>query len=213
MLGLLVCLATAANATEAPLPDAVFSLPLGSGDLRRLTAAATEPLAKARVVRGQFIQRRYLRELPKPLESRGDFLYARGIGIVWHTLTPFDSRLAVTPTGIRQDNRGDSARLDVAEQPALRVLGRMFVGLFALDFEALARDFNTFGMSESDRWRVGLRPRRAALARVFNDAVLVGARSIELVMLHDAAGDRTDIQLQNLRYDADQLTPAEQSQF
>ena len=210
---LAVCVLLTTVASGVSAADVVFAHPLGPAELRQLTAVATVALANTPVVRGQFVQRRYLRELPRPLEARGEFLYARGVGIEWHTLAPFDSRLVLTAAGIRQSSGNDTARVDAQEQPALRAVGRVFFGLFALDFDSLARDFRTFGVAESNHWRVGLQPRRAALRHLFDDAVLAGSNGVESVVLQDAAGDRTEILLQKLQYDPQPLTAADRARF
>jgi hypothetical protein len=48
-------------------------------------------LRGAQVMRGKFVYKKYLREIPQPLISRGDFVFVRELGINWHTREPFDS--------------------------------------------------------------------------------------------------------------------------
>jgi hypothetical protein len=206
--------AVVVGAANSSNDDSVFAHPMAPGELRVLTVAASAQLAGARVIRGEFVQRRLVRGLPQALESRGDFLYAQDIGIKWRTLTPLESQITITPAGMTQ-NRATGAVSRVAAVPpaATQVVARIFFGLFALDYTSLARDFNTFGEADGAHWRVGLQARRSALGRVFKRAVLAGQSAAESIVLYDAAGNRTEIQLQKLQYEAAPLSAAERARF
>jgi hypothetical protein len=208
----IVCVLFTASAACAS--DAVFQKPATPTELKRLAAGATGPLASARVVRGDFSQQRFLRELPRPLVSSGQFLYARDVGIEWRTAQPFESQFVLTPAGIAQRTAGGSElKLEADQQPALRVVARVFFALFALDLSALANDFETFGERRGNQWVIGLKPRAAALANVFREAVITGSNTVESVVLTDALGDRSVIALQGVRYEAAALTPTERARF
>ncbi len=212
-VALALLIATVA-ATNKPGDQSVFAHPMAPPQLRLLTAAAVDPLAKAQVVRGEFSQRRFARGLPQPLESHGEFLFVQKIGIEWRTLTPIEARIVVTPSGIKQDQgaatgAGSSGIPDAATQ----MIARIFFGLFALDYASLARDFTTFGEMDGDRWRVGLQAKRSALGHMFKRAVLTGSTAASAIVLYDAAGGRSEILLQNLRFDSLPPSPAERARF
>jgi hypothetical protein len=84
---------SAATARAVPSPASVFAYPATPARLAAITRPAATALANARVVRGKFVQRRYLSGLAKPLESSGSFLFAREAGIEWHTEKPHDFEL------------------------------------------------------------------------------------------------------------------------
>ena len=105
--GLLALLLVAAATESRPAePDRVFAHPATAAELAALTRAPAASLAKAQVVRGRFVQRRHLAGLAQPLESSGTFLFARGVGIEWHTEQPFDSQFVLTDAGITQRDEG-----------------------------------------------------------------------------------------------------------
>lgn len=207
LLGLL--LATAAHA------GSVFDKPASARDLASLVRVPAASLGKAQVVRGTFVQRRHLAGLAQPLESKGTFLFARGLGIEWHTEQPFDSRFVLTDSGITQrDEGGEPLRISAADQPALAVVSRVFFALFALDLESLSRDFALSGQHVGkDGWEIGLKPRDKALGSVFRQAIVSGGVSVRAVTLEDGNGDRSEIDLADVVYDPKGLSAEERKRF
>lgn len=190
---ILLMLACAVAAASAP----VFQNPVTPEQLAKIIAPAARELAKTPVLRGSFVQRKFLKDIPKPLKSTGSFVIARDQGIYWHTLTPFDSEFILTPTTMAQLDGGQLAlRLDAAQQPALRLVGDVFFSIFALDPGALAGNFQLFGLGRGkDGWQLGLQPKTATLAGVLTAAVIDGDARVSKVEMWDAHGDRTEITL------------------
>lgn len=61
---------------------------------QELLAQVRQRVQDAPVVRGEFEQLKTVKGFKQPLRSSGDFIVARGKGIVWHVLKPFESTLA-----------------------------------------------------------------------------------------------------------------------
>jgi len=214
--GWLVLLIAAPLAGAATPPaDSVFSHSATTRDLASLTRIPAASLGSAQVVRGRFVQRRYLTGLARPLESRGTFLFARSAGIEWHTEEPFDSQFILTENGMTQrDEGGVSLQISAADQPALTIVSRVFFALFALDLDSLSHDFTLFGENLGNAgWEIGLRPRAEALRSVFRQAVVSGAASVARVTLEDGNGDRSEIELSAVTYDPKGLTADERRRF
>lgn len=210
--GLLVLLALIAAPILAADPPAVTVT--SATQLAQLTRDTARSLTKAQVVRGKFVQQRRLAGLARPLESTGDFLFARGIGIEWHTAQPFDSQFILTHDGITQrDEGGESLRISAADQPALTVVSRVFFALFALDFDALSQDFTMHGVDSKPQWTLTLTPRTAALGSVFKQALIRGDATVASVTLEDANGDSTVIDLRDVTYDPKGLSADERRRF
>lgn len=210
--------AAIANPASAATPNAspadVFAHPVAVSKALQVAKAAVDPLAQAKVVRGQFVQRRSLAELPRPLVSRGDFVFARDVGVAWHTAEPFESRVALGPRGLVQsDASGETLRVDADREPALRFVSTVFVALFSLDVQRLATDFELFALPTSKGWTLGLRPRAAAVRGVVAEAIVSGDSRVERVVLRDARGDRTEIDLADVRYETAPLSDTERAQF
>src|SRR5262249_10655861 len=149
--------------------------------------------ADAQVIRGRFVFKRYLTDIPKPLESSGEYVVLKGVGIDWHTLRPFDSESIVTAGGVMQIDDGAARRAEV-DAPALQAVIRLLSALLALDVGTLSSTFELFGGSADVGWLIGLRPRELDLSTFVRDATIAGAVQIDVVALHDANGDRTEIE-------------------
>ena len=173
----------------------------GAALLNSTLAVPAKTLADAKVLTGQFVHQKFLSEVPQPLIANGEFTYARGLGVYWHTQQPFDSVFLLTQSGIVQRDEGkETMRLSAQDQPAVRVIADIFLALFTLDVTSLSSSFDLFGKSQGDRWIVGLRPKSATIGSVFKQATITGAKDVEQVVLVDAHGDRTIIDLKNTRY-------------
>lgn len=190
----------------APLAAEVFDHPATPAQAQAIVRAAMPALEDTEVLRGQFTQRRHLLEIPRPLESHGEFLLVRGQGVWWHARTPLDAALVLTPAGVRRD-------ATAAVQPGTALVAEIFFALFALDIDTLARSFELFATQAGPDWQLGLRPRDAALGTWFRQASVRGAAQVQQVTLDEATGDRLEIDLSVTPGSAASLTPAERAHF
>ncbi|HTE43362.1 MAG TPA: outer membrane lipoprotein carrier protein LolA [Steroidobacteraceae bacterium] len=190
-------MACSASAAEAD----VFTHPKTADDLaKNLLAQPAKDIARTQVLRGRFLHRKYLSDIPAPLEAAGEFIFVRQRGLYWHTLRPFDSVFVLTPNAMsQQDEGGKAMKLDAASQPAIRAAAGIFMALFAVDLKALDKDFQMFGQpgAKDGQWLLGLRPKNSALTAVFTEAIISGAAQVRQVELRDGHGDRTVIELQD----------------
>lgn len=215
MKPLLTALAVLVLVPAAHTSAPVFDHPLTPPQLQTLIEPAAQELAKTPVLRGGFTQKKFLKDIPKPLQSSGSFIVARDQGIYWHTRLPFDSEFILTPDRMVQLDGGNTAvRLSTAQQPGLRVVGDIFFSIFALNPDALARNFKLFGKAgKRGFWLLGLRPSNSALAGVISEALIGGGTHVQNVQLWDAHGDRTEIMMTVSKTNASALTPAEAALF
>jgi len=190
----LFSLAGAATGAELPVT--------GEQLLKTTLARPAAQLAKAQVLSGRFTHRKHLREIPKPLTATGDFVFARELGVYWHTQKPFDSVVVLTSKGILEKAEGaQTLNLSADEQPAVRMIANVFLALFTLDMNALERNFQLFTADTvAGRWTIVLKPRGGAIASVFVHATVSGTNDVEQVVLTDAHGDRTVIDLTGIEY-------------
>jgi len=206
MLCLLASFAMPA-AFGAPAADP-FAHPLTSeAQVRSLLSRPAGKLRAAQVLTGSFQHIRHLSEIPKPLVAHGEFKFGRDLGVYLHTRQPFDSVVVLTGAGLAQSDEGGAVqRISADEQPGVRLITNIFMALFTLDTQRLARDFELFGGVEDekkDRWIIGLRPRAKAVVAVFKEATVAGSDDVEQVVLTDARGDRTVIDLTGITYSSD----------
>lgn len=175
------------------LAGSLFETPQTPAQASAALRAAMPELEQLQVLRGRFVQHRLLRDIPRPLKSSGEFLLLRDRGIWWHTQLPLDSTLSFAA--------GDQG----AGQPAAAV----FLALFALDLDTLARSFDLFMLQTDGHWLLGLRPRDAAVAAWIGQITLGGSRQVERVSLLEATGDRSEIELDSVAAPLSSLTPIE----
>lgn len=186
----------------------------GTALLNTTLAVPARNLANAKVLTGQFVHQKHLSEIPQPLVANGEFTYARALGVHWHTQQPFDSVFVLTQRGmVQRDEGAETVRLSAQEQPAVRVIADIFLALFTLDVSSLSATFDLFGKSQGERWIVGLRPKTATIGSVFKQATITGAKDVEQVVLVDAHGDRTVIELKGIRYSSQDPGPDVQALF
>jgi hypothetical protein len=173
----------------------------GEALLRSTLARPAAQLANAQVLKGRFTHSKHLSEIPQPLVAAGEFVFARDLGVYWHTQQPFDSVVVLTNSGIVQRDEGaQTLQLSADEQPAVRVIANIFLAMFTLDVTSLSRNFDLYGLSQGGRWIIGLKPRSSAIASVFRQATVTGSGEVEEVVLTDAHGDRTVIDLSAIEY-------------
>lgn len=209
----LLCWASMLIGSAHAAEDGVFAHPKSAAELTNsLLAEPVRAIAATRVLRGKFVHRKHLRDIPAPLEATGEFVFLREKGLYWHTIEPFDSVFVLTPTAMSQHDEGGAAlTINANEQPAVRAAAQIFMALFAVDVTTLEREFQMFGVPEDKGWRLGLRPRNAVMSAVFTQAVVVGDRQVREVHLQDAYGDRTVIQLQSTELLSREPTPQERA--
>jgi hypothetical protein len=207
---ILACLTIATSLAEGA---AVFDAPKSADQLANgLLAQPAKEIAKTQVLRGRFVHKKFLSEIPAPLESSGEFVFLKGQGLYWHTLKPFESVFVLTPNAmVQQDEQGKAFRMDAQEQPAVRAAAQIFMALFSVDLRALDGDFKLFGIASDGGWQLGLKPKSSTMGAVFTEAIVSGAAQVQKIELHDAHGDRTVIQLVDAELLSRAPTPQEKA--
>ncbi|WP_454766325.1 outer membrane lipoprotein carrier protein LolA [Cupriavidus campinensis] len=198
----------AALALLAALPP----LPVHAEDLLASVAAR---LADAPVIRGRFEQTRRLSGFSNPLVSRGDFVLARGRGVVWQTREPFPSSLLVTPDKLVMRGADGSVQqqMQADAQPAMRVVGESMIAVLRGDLRALSTRFDVTGrLVGKAGWTLTLTPTDAGTRRVFTRIVLAGDKFVRDVRLEEGSGDSTVVRMID-PVAAAKLTPAEEQRF
>jgi hypothetical protein len=157
-------------------------------------ALVRQRLQLAPVLQGDFEQVKTIAGFRNPLVSHGDFLVARGQGVLWHTTKPFESTLVVTKTRLftRAADGSTANALDAQSEPGLRQVNELVFALLAADLDALAERFTIEGEGVGAQgWKLVLVPRDPQLARFIARATLEGGRNVESVRIEEARGDAT----------------------
>jgi len=170
----------------------------------RLATALRARLGQPDWLQGEFEQSKQVQGFKKPLLSRGDFVIARGRGVLWRTRTPFASELKLTRNQM-EASQGDAPalRMDSQREPALRLVNEMMFALLGGDIAALSQLFVLEGELLGERaWRITLVPKQAAWRQVLQSIDLAGERHVREVRIVEAAGDQTKIRFSALKESA-----------
>ncbi|HLO76831.1 MAG TPA: LolA-related protein [Magnetospirillum sp.] len=172
--------------------------------------AAADPmvLKDGDVLRGRFVQERFMQGFAKPVRSEGSFVVVPGHGLIWRAEAPFAVTTVVTPAGLVQSVDGaETTRLAAARLPFLSRLYDMMGGALAGDWRALEGTF-----------QVTREPGKVALAPKSKDdptaAQIAGitarlSRFVDEVEIEKPSGDRDRLRFTDQVLNGGALTPDE----
>ena len=151
-------------------------------------------LAKPKVLCGRFDQNKQLTGLKKPMLSNGRFCVVADKGVLWRTVQPFPNTVRLTRDEIVQ-LQGDrvAMRLDAKQEPAVRMINSVLFALLAGDLNQVGKLFEVDGAIHENSWRVTLKARDPALARVISAVALEGGEHVKSITISETSGDRTSI--------------------
>ena len=167
-------------------------------------------LGKPAVVRGEFVQQKFLRALEKPLTSRGAFVLAKGHGLLWLLKTPLQQDYRIDEQGIARREAGGWQA--IPQRSASAQQNRLFLAVLGGDSSGLQRDFELALQGDAQHWQLTLTPRALLLKQIFNSIRIDGGALVQRIVLNETQGDRTELLLQN-SVAADALSDREQHDF
>jgi len=163
------------------------------------------------VVRGHFVQQKFLRSLPQPLTSRGDFTLAAGKGLLWLLPTPIAQDLRIDARGIsRRDEAGKWQALP--QHSGAGRENRLFLSVLAGDTAGLRENFDLALTGDADAWQLLLTPRSVLLRQIFDNIQINGGKLVDRIELRETQGDRSVLQMTDAQA-AQALTAEEQRAF
>ena len=200
MFGLLFL--TAALWAEAPRED-VFNYPLGprTRDAFTLTCAR---LAEHPFVKGQFEQEKTLSRLNRSLKSSGNFIIAAEQGMVWETLKPFPSTLALGKDYLVQSRPGGQKTvLSAAGNETFIRMAEVLNAVFSGNSQGLLENFDVYYAGGVSGWKLGLVPLDKAIASFAVTIIMSGDSVIRTMVINEQNGDSVSYLLSNHNYPAD----------
>ncbi|HTK01369.1 MAG TPA: outer membrane lipoprotein carrier protein LolA [Bordetella sp.] len=172
------------------------SLPAWAFGLNDLQAQ----LREAPVVRGQFVQQKYLRSLPQPLTSTGLFTLSATNGLLWELRAPLHQDLLLTSSAIfRRDDGGKWQALPQAVGAGRET--RMFLTVLSGDTQALQDNFDMTLSGSAGDWQLVMTPKSALLKQIFTDIRISGGKLVQRIELRETQGDKTVMEMKNTRAD------------
>ncbi|WP_232464766.1 outer membrane lipoprotein carrier protein LolA [Bordetella genomosp. 8] len=164
-----------------------------------LTALQAQ-LREAPVVRGQFVQQKFLRSLPQPLTSTGLFTLSATDGLLWELRAPLHQDLLLTPEAVfRRDDGGKWQALPQAVGAGRET--RMFLTVLSGDTQSLRDNFDMALSGSAGDWQLVMTPKSALLKQIFTDIQISGGKLVQRIELRETQGDKTVMEMKNTRAD------------
>ncbi|NBI12298.1 outer membrane lipoprotein carrier protein LolA [[Haemophilus] felis] len=145
-------------------------------------------------IQGDFTQQRFLKALPKPITTSGQFTLLKNKGLLWQMQKPFASDVRVTAKGIMQWNGQqwvENHKVGQSQQIQL------FLGLLSGNIDGLSAQFSPELKGTAEHWQLTLTPNSLLMKQIFSHIQLQGDKLVKRIELHETQGDRTVIELQN----------------
>lgn len=159
------------------------------------------------IPQGNFLQTKYLHDMPFPLKSEGHFTFNDSQGLKWHIETPVKSQLHIDRAGIVQMSDGQTvAQLDQTQHPVVTTVTQVFFALFAGDWSLLNEHFSIQPSDNEDSTResnkappehrsLSLKPHTDLLQQAIPRIDIRGREYIQHITIFEASGDKTLITL------------------
>lgn len=167
-------------------------------------------LSQAQVIRGDFAQEKYLRDLPMPLKSQGNYVLSKQQGLLWFLSKPISKQYRINGKGVAL-NTPDGWQIQNKQETVARQ-SRIFLAVLQGDRSGLQQDFDLTLTGTADNWRLLLTPRSVFLKQIFQQIEIEGGQLVSSIKLHEVQGDKTVLRFINSQPDQ-QLLSNEQHDF
>ncbi len=144
------------------------------------------------VIRGNFVQRKTIKILTRPLISSGFFVMSRSNGLYWRQTKPFLSELLVTRDVVAQRfHNGDISRYTNTEQPIISNISKIFLALWSGDIETLNTVFRIQATPVGQGWQLTLLPHDGVAKKILSGIVVQGDDYIRELEIQEHNGNLT----------------------
>jgi len=158
-------------------------------------------LAERPVVKGNFVQEKYLSRFNRSLISSGNFIIASERGMVWETLQPFPSTMIMGNDFIMQSRPdGRISVLSAQGNEAFTQMANIISSVFSGRSQALLENFEVYFFGSVSNWNIGLIPRHSVFASFGNRIIMSGDSAIRTIKIFEQSGDVITYTLSNHSY-------------
>ena len=170
------------------------------------------------VTTGSFTQIKRSASINREFKSSGEYIFSSS-GIVWNTIRPFSSVLAISDSAIVQTlPDGSHSILTSSDNQVFANIAGSLSSLFSGNRDSLERNFNVKFLSSSTSWKIILSPRDATIASALQSIVLTGKSvsdvqtSLDSMLIEELGGDSIYYAFKNQTY-KEELSDAEKAFF
>jgi len=170
-------------------------------------------IAEHQFIRGNFEQERTLGRLNRSLRSSGNFIIAAQLGMVWDTVNPFPSTLALGSDFLIQSRPGGQKTVLSAQgnETFLR-MADVISAVFSGSVQRLVDNFEIYFSGNTASWELGLIPLDGTINAFAERIIMGGDTVIRYIQLFEQSGDSITYTLSNHSFPRE-LTHAEQQLF
>ncbi|MBO7551948.1 MAG: outer membrane lipoprotein carrier protein LolA [Fibrobacter sp.] len=156
------------------------------------------PMTAHKVVRGDFKQTKFIAQLNREFVSVGNFVIANEKGILWNTEKPFASQLAISETGMVQQNaNGTRSEINAKDNVVFAQIAKAIHSIFSGSTAKLQAGFHVFFNRQGKTWTVGLVPKELSVKKTIQSIELTGNTWLEQIKLVDGSGSPLLYELSN----------------
>ena len=195
----------------------VFDYPLNDDTLARYTEICTR-LSDHPLIKGSFEQTKTIMRLGRSLNSKGSFIIAAELGMVWDTVTPFPSTIAVGRDFIIMTGPGGlKTKVDAQGNETFVSIADTMSAVFSGNTRTLRDKFENYFVEnrETGTWTLGLIPNDNAVRVFARHIVLTGGSDpvlIQSIVIYSQNGDTISYSMRNHHFPA-VLEPNEKDLF
>ena len=160
-------------------------------------------LAEKPIIKGNFIQEKYLNRLDRSLISSGNFIIAVEQGMVWETLQPFPSTMILGRNFIMQSRPdGRKSILSAQGNETFTHMADVISVVFSGQSQGLLENFKVYFLGGISNWNMGLLPRDSVFTAFVTKITMSGDSAIRSIRLFEQNGDIITYTFSNLSYPA-----------
>lgn len=153
-----------------------------------------QELARVKVSKAAFVERKYLAILTRPLESSGTLVYIAPDRLEKHTLAPRSESLVLEREELTIENRELNQRrtLVLQDYPLVRAYVESIRSTLAGNLPMLTRFYRVALDGGERRWRLTLKPSEPEMQEVVSEIRISGERAwIDAIEILETGGDRS----------------------
>lgn len=152
------------------------------------------------VASGDFKQTKSIKKRNRKFISTGTFLISKKNGIVWKTLKPIFSELALNNGGVfERDSNGQSHMLLTKDNPMFADVSNNIQALFSGKISELEKNFNVYYQKQPCGFKMGLVPREGIVRMVIANVVIEACKNIDKVIITDAEDSPVTLEFLNYK--------------
>ncbi|GMO37453.1 MAG: hypothetical protein Ta2F_13660 [Termitinemataceae bacterium] len=163
------------------------------------------------VVKGNFNETKTLLHRDK-IESSGKFTISVQDGMIWQTITPRPSIIAVGKEYIVRTTSHRKIRVTGNEAAMFLRISEMLKAVFSGDSAYIKKTFDIYFAETDENWIIALTPKSSTFKKLINKIAIQGKTTINKVLIEETTNDTDNYDLSNYSY-AKELTAQEKNYF